>query len=127
MAGKANHRGFGHTRRLPSKRWQASYIGPDLARYNAPSTFDAKEDAEGWLAGERKLIQSGEWQSPVERRAARDAKTLTLAAYASSWLAERELKPRTAANYRQLLDRFVVPSIGNTRISSLTPAAVRAW
>lgn len=31
MAGKANHRGFGHVRKLPSKRYQASYIGPDLA------------------------------------------------------------------------------------------------
>ena len=30
-------------------RWQASYIGPDGNVYIAPSTFDAKIDAEGWL------------------------------------------------------------------------------
>jgi hypothetical protein len=26
-------RGFGYIRRLPSKRYQASYTGPDLARH----------------------------------------------------------------------------------------------
>ena len=49
MAGTAKHRGFGHVRKLPSKRWQASYIGPDLARHAAQQTFDTREDAEGWL------------------------------------------------------------------------------
>jgi len=32
-------RGFGYLRRLPSKRYQASYIGPDLARHVGPTTF----------------------------------------------------------------------------------------
>jgi hypothetical protein len=32
-------RSFGYIRRLPSKRYQASYIGPDLARHAAPDTF----------------------------------------------------------------------------------------
>ena len=46
-------RSFGAIRRLPSKRYQASYIGPDLARHVAPETFTAKIDAEGWIAAER--------------------------------------------------------------------------
>ena len=49
-------RSFGSIRRLPSKRFQASYLGPDLARHVAPETFTAKIDAEGWLALERRLV-----------------------------------------------------------------------
>ena len=51
-------RGFGKVRRLPSGRFQASYVGPDLARHTAPSTFEAKIDAEHWLAVEHRLIVS---------------------------------------------------------------------
>jgi len=35
MAGKKGRRGWGWIRRLPSKRYQASYIGPDLVRHLA--------------------------------------------------------------------------------------------
>jgi len=51
MAGKANHRGFGYVRKLPSKRYQGSYIGPDLARYSGLTAFATKGDSEAWLAG----------------------------------------------------------------------------
>jgi hypothetical protein len=54
-------RSFGYIRRLPSKRYQASYLGPDLARHAAPDTLEAKMDAEGWLRDERKIIGAGEW------------------------------------------------------------------
>src|SRR5664279_4325690 len=62
-------RSYGAIRRLPSKRYQASYIGPDLARHVAPETFTAKIDAEGWLAAERRLVEWDEWISPEVRRA----------------------------------------------------------
>jgi hypothetical protein len=39
MTGKSNRRGWGHIRRLPSKRFQASYVGPDVLRHTAPRTF----------------------------------------------------------------------------------------
>jgi hypothetical protein len=45
-------RSFGTIRRLPSKRYQASYVGPDLARHSAPGTSTSKVDAEGWLTTE---------------------------------------------------------------------------
>ena len=50
MAGKKGHRGWGRIRRLPSKRFQANYVGPDLVRHNAPTTFTTKMDAEAFLA-----------------------------------------------------------------------------
>jgi hypothetical protein len=62
-------RSFGYIRRLPSKRYQASYIGPDLARHAAPDTFEATMDAEGWLRDERTMVASGVW-IPPKRRAA---------------------------------------------------------
>ena len=37
-------RGFGHLRRLPSRRYQASYLGPDGDRHIAPTTFQTTRD-----------------------------------------------------------------------------------
>lgn len=62
-------RGFGYIRRLPSKRYQASYTGADLQRHVAPLTFTLKSDAEAWLADERRLLESGDWQPPAHWRA----------------------------------------------------------
>jgi len=43
---KPGHRRFGNVRRLPSGRYQASYLGPDGVRRYAPETFERKSDAE---------------------------------------------------------------------------------
>ncbi|HET9127028.1 MAG TPA: hypothetical protein VFN73_03035, partial [Propionibacteriaceae bacterium] len=83
-------RSFGAIRRLPSKRYQASYIGPDLARHNAAETFTSKVDAEGWLSAERRLIEWDEWSPPAQRRAKQlHDDTQTLHTYVGTWLPER--------------------------------------
>lgn len=79
MAGKRGHRGFGHVRRLPSKRYQASYTGPDGARHSAPSTYDNKALAEAWLSVEHSLIAAESWIAPSARHSGR---LLTFADYA---------------------------------------------
>ena len=56
MACTKGSRGWGHIRKLPSNRFQASYIH-NLVRHTAPVTFTTKPRAEGWLADERKLIE----------------------------------------------------------------------
>ena len=71
---RANRRQFGGLRHLPSKRWQASYTGPDGARHKAHSTYLRKGDAEAWLRDEELLIDRHEWTPP----ATRDPKTATL-------------------------------------------------
>jgi hypothetical protein len=58
--------GWGHIRKLPSGRFQASYIH-ELVRHNAPMTFSTKSRAEGWLADERKLIELDTWTSRTGR------------------------------------------------------------
>ena len=118
-------RGFGHIRRLPSGRYQASYVGPDTARYTAPSTFSAGIDAEGWLIGQRRLIEREEWRAPT--RAHATAQALTIKDYADSWLDRRDLKPRTRAHYRALLDTHILAALGDRPLRSLTPSEVAAW
>ena len=120
-----NRRSFGRLRKLPSKRWQAAYIGPDNALHRAPTTFDTKLDAEAWLADERRLISAGAW-TPPEHRAILTT-TITLAAYAKPWLADRMLKPRTRDHYQHLLDRLILPSLGDKPLRALTPVVIRAW
>ncbi len=127
MSGKPNRRGFGYIRRLPSKRVQASYVGPDLERHTAPSTFTAKPDAEAWLSTERRLIETGQWIQPDQRDRAREVTPLTFGAFADEWLTSRTLKPRTRQHYQQLLDRFLLPEFGDAAITSITSAQVRAW
>jgi integrase len=114
-------------RRLPSKRWQAFYTGPDGQLHYAPSTFDAKIDAEAWLVDERRLIAVASWVAPARRQASHNTRAITLAAYAGPWLAGRELKPRTRALYRSLLDRHILPSLGERPLAALTAADIRAW
>lgn len=124
----ASRRGFGALRRLPSKRWQASYTGPDLARHAAPHTFGSKMDAEVWLAWERALVDRPGWVAPKQR--ADTAERLappTFGEYAQQWLADRPLKPRTREGYQHLLRRYLDPEFGELLVSDLTPALVRRW
>ena len=125
-------RSFGAIRRLPSKMYQASYIGPDLGRHNAPGTFTSKADAEGWLAMERRLIEWDEWTPPARRKAKQQHDdTQSLRTYVATWLPERTavrgLKPKTVSEYQRYLDRLILPALGDLRLKDFTPATVRAW
>lgn len=124
MAGRAGHRGFGRIRRLPSKRYQASYVGLDGVRHVAPSTFEAKQDAERWLSAEHALLAADEWRPPTARKA---AKVATFGEYAEKWMTRRELKPRTREHYRSLLDRQLLPHLGDVPLKSLDSEKVRDW
>jgi integrase len=127
-ARRSGRRSFGYIRRLPSKRYQASYIGPDLARHTAPDTFEAKLDAEAWLAEERRIIARGDWIAPRRRTAAAMAALPpTLTEYSSSWLDSRTLRPRTRSHYGQLLQRHILPDLGEFRLPAITPTIVRNW
>lgn len=127
MAGKANHRGFGNVRKLPSGNWQASYVGPDGARHTGPVTWKAKLDAEGWLAQERTLIGGGTWVAPKARAAAIEAaKPRTFGDYAEAWVRDRTLKPRTRAHYKSLLAGPLAPW-ADVPLPTIRPDRVREW
>lgn len=114
-------RGFGRLRELPSGRWQAAYTGPDGRVHKAPRTYAAQIDAEGWLAGERRKIDLGTWGA-VERSDA-----VTLRDYAGQWMKQRQLRPRTRQLYESMLERLILPELGDLKLVTLTPAQVRTW
>lgn len=63
----------------------------------------------------------------LERPRRRASPRADLRAYADGWLASRELKPRTRALYRDVLDRLILPALGDAPVDRITPATVRAW
>lgn len=54
---RKGRRTFGATRRLPSGRWQSSYLAPDGTRRVAPQTVPEAADANAWLRRRRALNQ----------------------------------------------------------------------
>jgi hypothetical protein len=97
---RAGRRQFGSVRRLPSKRWQASYwhLG---GRHVADRTFPAKADAQTWLSTVQADIP-GRLRRPLARRPGRPA-------------------PTTRAKYRHMLDEHVLPVLGGRPITAVTP------
>jgi integrase len=123
-----DRRSWGKVRRLPSKRYQASYVGPDKQRHTAKATFTAKIDAEGWLADERRLVEYHAWTLPAQREAERLAGGVTVAEYAAAWIEQRPLKARTRIGYESTLARTITDTVlGRLPLRSVTKAAVRAW
>ncbi|WP_099319533.1 tyrosine-type recombinase/integrase [Mycobacterium ostraviense] len=114
-------RTFGQLRQLPSGRWQAAYTGPDGRRHKAARTFASKDDAIGWLNIERRKIDLDTWGA-VERSDA-----ITLRKYAAQWLEHRQLRPRTRAHYESMLERLILPELGDAKVVTLTPAKIRQW
>lgn len=116
-----SRRGFGRIRQERSGRFSAAYIGPDTRLHRASRTFANREDAEGWLARQRKKIDLGTWG------ATEASGGITLDAYSKQWLKQRSLRPRTQQLYRSMLDRLILPELGDLKIAALTPAKVRTW
>lgn len=131
---KAGRADWGKARRLPSGRYQASYLGPDARRYNAPMTFSAETDARGWLAGQRHAIETGKW-TPRTPTAAADQqadRARTLDEYAREWITHRTgrdgapLRDTTRHGYLALLDGPLAP-IATAPVAEVSAARVRSW
>lgn len=123
----ARRRTFGTLRTMRNGRVQASYMYDDGKRYYATHTYDNRTDAEGWLAGERKLIELGEWSPPESRAALKAVAGVTLREYAEQWMKHRDLTPKTHALYTRLLKSRILPNLGDEILRAVTPAKVRAW
>jgi integrase len=75
-------------------------------------------------------IIRNQWLPPVDQQPV--AKPMTLTAYANQWLPNRlvdgePLKPRTREFYRGLLDKHILPTLGNLPVGSITPDDIRSW
>jgi integrase len=123
VAGKRRREdGTGAVRRLPSGSYQARYRGPDGLMRAAGMTWRTKLEATMWLEAQARDADMGNWQPPAEKAA-----TANLNGYAEQWLQTRDLKPRTRADYRKLLDLAILPALGDVPLERLSPTSVRAW
>jgi integrase len=108
---KKNRRSFGYIRRLPSKLYQASYVGPDGHRYYGPRSFVAKADADGFLAQELTSINKQEWIPPHSRADKASTPHLTLRKVAPEYFSMRTtrtgepLRRLTRDLYERLLNK----------------------
>jgi integrase len=114
-------RDFGAVRQLPSGRWQAKYRHPRSNRFiTAPSTFASRRDADRWMASTQVDLQRGSWIDPSWG-------ALSLEEYATSWVEQRILRPRSAELYRGLLKLHILPALGEIDLRDLSPRDVRTW
>lgn len=115
-----SRRRFGMLRKLPSGRWQASFIGPKGKRQSAPHTFTTKTDADRWLAAAELDISRGTWLDEA-------GGTTPFLSYADQWLEDnRRLGPRSRETHERNLRIHLAP-LAEVPVKSLTPALVRTW
>ena len=122
---------FGSIRKLPSGRYQARYIAPDGREHRPATTFDARKDAEAWLAVEWAKVQSGTWMPPEVVHAEHVARVATLfSEYAeeviSRRLANGRIRETTAALHRRYL-RLYLAEFADRPLSAITPREVSNW
>ena len=147
VRGSRERRGFGTIERLPSGNYRAYYADPEgritatdkprPVRHNASTTFTTREDAEAWLAAERRMISSGDWAAPAARRAAAVAAESdsmpTVREWADTYLADKRkpngepLSIRYIEETRGLLRNWILPTFGDTPLDALTPVAINRW
>jgi len=118
---------FGTIRKLPSKRWQIRYTGPDGLVHNGPKTYDTKTQADAALEAIRKRINRETWDADDDR-----ANNTTFGAYAKTWLDTRQvsgrpIKARTREHYSKILSDHLVPAFGERTIAGIRPKQVREW
>jgi integrase len=118
---RGRRRRFGHVRKLPSGRHQASYLDPDGERRYADETYETQREAEDWLTLRESELLRGEWRDPDRDRE-------TLREFGNRWIKERSgLRPRTVDLYRWLFGKYLVDQLGNVALGDLDAAKVRTW
>lgn len=127
---KGSRAGFGNVRKLPSKRYQARYVGPDGHTHNAHITFDTKGDAEQWLSTVRADIVREVWTPPTAT--APTSRGLTFGDYSETWLKGRKVRGKTLADrtrehYQDLLDKFLLPTFGDVPLRYISTELVDEW
>lgn len=120
----------GHTTKKPGRRpfgtvrerggsFQGRY--QDATGREHVATFDTRREAGDWLHKEKTDRNRGAWIDPRKGR-------VTLTTYAERWLTHRpNLRPRTVDLYRGLLDRHILPVLGQTELARLSSSTVRSW
>jgi hypothetical protein len=113
---------FGSIRQRDSGRWLIGYRTRDGKRVSYPVTYARRADAARVLAELERQAQAG---GPL---VGSGGSKMPLRDYAVQWLEQHPgLRPRTVEVYRSLLNRHVLPTLGDVRLSRLDTATVREW
>jgi hypothetical protein len=116
----SKRRRFGKIRKLPSGRYQASFIGASGIRQTAPQTFRTKTDADRWLSTVDADLSRGTW--PDEGLGRKSFGT-----YATEWLRDH---PRMGPRYRETCERNLrlhLAPLHDVPLRAMTPSVVREW
>lgn len=112
----ANSGSGGSVRERPDGRWEGRYLVAGRRRsVYAPTKREAQERLR------RALLDVDNGIRPVDQRA-------TVAAYLEGWLATSvatRCRSSTASSYRQVVRRYIAPSIGRRSLAKLEPDDVR--
>lgn len=114
-------RRFGSIRRLPSGKFQASFVDPDGQRQSAPETYRTEADAERYLSRVQRDIHRGLWtrDEGLGRRTLREC--------CEAYLDENpRVGQRWAETCRRNMRLHLVELLDQP-ISSITPPVIRAW
>lgn len=128
---------WGAIRKLPSKRYQASYVGPDSIRHTAPDTFLNKTDAHIWLAGVRTSVKDGTWEIEESELEIEEAlpEPVTLPILEDYALRHIELQTNrngellresTKSVYRRILRKNLKPFLA-MRLDEMNKSQVQEW
>lgn len=98
--------------------WRAGYRGPDGREHSR--SFRRRVDAERWLRDELHRQDRGLWVDP-------SAGAVEFEEYAEGWFRGLNLKPKTIAGYRSLLDSRILPVLGSVELRRITPDLLREW
>jgi hypothetical protein len=111
-------RSFGNIRQLPSGRYRARdwHLGKQIP---ADPTFALKTDARRWLATIEADMFRGVWIDP-------NAGKIPFGEYATRWVAERPVRPRTREIYEGQL-RHIVTVFDSVHLCDVHPVDVRTW
>ena len=97
---------------LPSKKVRARYRGPDGKQRG--STFGTRTEARRWLAAMQTDMDRRRWKNP-------DDDAITLRDYAADYrLERRDLKDNTREDYGDVLDRHILPRLGDIALGKIT-------
>ncbi|WP_435119509.1 site-specific integrase [Amycolatopsis thermoflava] len=120
MASSKGRRRFGKVRKLPSGRWQASFIAPNGKRQYAPNTFRTKTDADRWLVGVEADISRGAW---LDDKLGRE----TFGNYANAYLRDNpDVGDRWEETCRRNM-RLHMTDLLDLPLIAITPPVVRSW
>ena len=123
-----------------SKRFYATYKGPDMKHHTPGGSFSTKGAAEGWLAAERRLIDRGDWSPPQQRRQKAKTVGLTVGDWVKKFYEEVQytgkLKETTLHKYQEQVkyringDHLIGTPAGalmDIALRSLTRADILRW